>query len=332
MTKTTIPVSAEKPIRLDKFLTEKLSDLSRSQIQKLIKKNQIRVNGQLSKSNLLVTAGDTITIADAKIPENKTKKINAQSPPTSLDIIYQDKNLAIIDKPSGLVVHPDNTGHHEHTLTQGLVKKWPSIARVGDPLRPGIVHRLDKDTSGLLIVAKTQPTYEYLVNLFKKHAIEKTYLALIKGHPKTNHGLIDAAIYRDPKNRKKMAISHHSQAKSALTEFTVLQQFDACTLVEVTLHTGRTHQIRVHFSSISHPVVGDTVYGERTFNRAIKEAGLNRIFLHAHKLSFTLPDQEISRKKAKNKATLAHTKKPEFISPLPKDLSEFLQLLTQHSS
>jgi 23S rRNA pseudouridine1911/1915/1917 synthase len=212
-----------------------------------------------------------------------------------LKIVYEDNDLIVVDKPAGITVHPA-PGHTAHTLVNAILAHCPDITGLGDPIRPGIVHRLDKDTSGLLIVAKNATTQQYLISQFKTRSVTKRYLVLVKGRPEPEKGIIEAPIGRDPGNRKRMAVVE--EGRYAKTGFTVKEYLDNYTLLEVTIETGRTHQIRVHLAAINLPVAGDRVYG-------IKSPFLSRQFVHAHKLGFSLPSDGSYR---------------EFISDLPPDL------------
>jgi len=220
-----------------------------------------------------------------------------------MNVIYQDKNILVIDKPAGLLVHP--VKNEKNTLTDWLIKNYPEIKNVGDsPIRPGIVHRLDKDTSGLIVIAKNQKTFDFLKNQFKNREIEKKYLALVHGKLKEKTGIIAKSISRS--KRGKQTIAPLKNTKSAITRYKVIKEFGNYTLLEAKPETGRTHQIRVHLSSIGHPIAGDEKY---KFKR--QEKLLNRQFLHAKYLKFSLPDGSIK----------------EFKSKLPKELNNILEKL-----
>ncbi len=283
--------------RLDKYITQKESGLSRSFIQELVSSGHILVNNQSAKPSLRLKTGDTITI---EIPPETPSELKAENIP--LEIIFQDKDLLLINKPPGLTVHPA-PGHPDHTLVNGVLALEPEMEDFDDPLRPGIVHRLDKDTSGLLLVAKNRQALANLSAQFKERTIRKYYLALVKGELRPAEGFIEAPLGRDPQNRQKIAVV--SDGRHARTGYKVLRYIQGYSLLEVKLETGRTHQIRVHFAAIGHPVAGDAVYGQ-------KESWVKRQFLHAHRLSFALP---------------SNGQVVEFTSPLPPDLEEALKIL-----
>jgi len=280
--------------RLDRFVSEKCL-LSRSFVQRLIREGNITVNGERVKPGFLLRSGDEIKVI---IPPAPPQDIVPQ--PMPLNIVYEDQDLLIVDKPAGLTVHPA-PGHPQDTLVNALLARYPSLP--GDRPRLGVVHRLDKDTSGLLIVAKSQQAYHFLSQKFKERGVAKRYLALVKGKPLSPEGEIAAPIARHPKKRKEMTIVWGG--REAETNYKVIKYFKDCSLLEVTPQTGRTHQIRVHLAFIGHPVVGDKVYG-------VKSPHVKRQFLHAHYLKFPLPQGgEI-----------------ELTSPLPPDLEEALKLLS----
>jgi 23S rRNA pseudouridine1911/1915/1917 synthase len=219
-----------------------------------------------------------------------------------LDVVYADKDIIIINKPAGLTVHPA-PGHTGHTLVNALLSRYPEIAHTGEPDRPGIVHRLDKDTSGLMLIARNNEAYRNLINQFKSHTINKSYLVLVKGKLETKYGIIEAPIGRDPENRQRMAVVE--EGKEAKTTFRIKEYYDSYTLLDIKLDTGRTHQIRVHMAAIGYPVVGDTVYG-------VKSIYTNRQFVHAYKLGFHLPSDNTYH---------------EFTCELPDDLKNTLKRL-----
>ena len=262
--------------RLDKYIASKLSSVSRSFIQKLIDDNKVTVNNRPEKAGFKLSAGDRIIIG---IPQIDTTALKAETIP--LEILYEDDDLLVIDKPAGLTVHPA-PGHPEHTLVNAVLSHFPQLAESGgERLRPGIVHRLDKDTSGLVVVAKNREALANLSGQFKSRSVTKIYLTLVKGYLKPGSGLIEASLGRDRGNRKRMAITENG--KEARTRYRVLKYYqDGYTLLEVTLETGRTHQIRVHLAAIGFPVAGDITYG-------VKAPFLSRQFLHAHRIEFILP-------------------------------------------
>ena len=287
-------------IRLDKYLTQVLPQFSRAYLQKLIVQGYILVNGQRAKSNQRLSKVDRITVELPPLP------VHPSAEPIPLTIIYEDEDILVIDKPAGLTVHPA-PGHPIHTLVNAVLAHCPGLAMSNELMRPGIVHRLDKDTSGLIVIVKNDFAQEYLAAQFKSRTVTKGYLVLVKGRLSPEQGIIEAPIGRDPHSRRRMAIVE--AGKEASTKYKVRKYLNNYTLVEVTPITGRTHQIRVHLSAIGYPVVGDPVYG-------IKSAHLNRQFIHAYRLGFRLP------------STKQHQ---EFKSPLPIDLEQALEYLTQNA-
>ena len=265
----------DKKVRCDVFLSEKISNLSRTSIQKLIKEKFVFVNGKNIKPNVILDIGDEISVS---IPEKKETKLVAEE--IDLDIIYEDDFIIIINKPRNMVVHPA-AGNEEHTLVNALLNHC-KLSMINSE-RTGIVHRLDKDTTGLIICAKDDETHLKLIDMFSKREISKKYLAICNGSFSKESGFIDKPIGRDEKDRKKMSVKSKS-GKEALTEYNILTSNLKYSLVDVTLHTGRTHQIRVHFSSINHPIVGDDTYGNK--NEKIKAKGQ---MLHSYYLEFLHP-------------------------------------------
>ena len=287
---------ADKPgTRLDKYVCEKCPQLSRTYVQKLITDGYITVNDRKVKAGLKLNAGDKLTII---IPPAPPSPLSPEAIP--LNIIYEDDDLLVIDKPAGLTIHPA-PGHPSHTLVNALLSRFPDLPDTGDSLRPGIVHRLDKDTTGVMVVAKNSAAQANLMSQFKAHSVVKAYLALVKGHLTPENGVIEASIGRDPCNRKRMAVV--TEGKEARTQYQVIKYIGGYTLLEVRPETGRTHQIRVHLSAISYPVVGDTTYG-------VKSAYVPRQFIHASRLGFYLP------------STGEYV---EFTSELPPDLAQALK-------
>jgi len=284
--------------RLDKYIVEECPQLSRSYAQRLIEEGYITVNGRASKSSLRLNIGDRV---DVIIPPPAPTSLVPEEIP--LTIIYEDDDLLVVDKPAGLAVHPA-PGHPSHTLVNAILSHCPSIAVKGS-VRPGIVHRLDKDTSGLMMVAKNDAAQQSLSNQIKARSVVKRYLVLVHGRLSPERGIIEAPIGRDPSNRKRMAVV--STGREARTQYRVIRYLDSYTLLEVTLETGRTHQIRVHLSAIGFPVVGDEVYGR-------KSPHLKRQFVHACHLGFRLP------------STGQYV---EFSSKLPPDLEGALKRITQ---
>ena len=265
----------DKKVRCDVFLSEKISNLSRTSIQKLIKEKFVFVNGENIKPNIILDIGDEISVS---IPEKKENTLVAED--IDLDIVYEDDYIIIINKPRNMVVHPA-AGNEEHTLVNALLNHC-KLSMINSE-RPGIVHRLDKDTTGLIICAKDDETHLKLVDMFSKRDISKKYLAICNGRFSKESGFIDKPIGRDEKDRKKMSVKSKS-GKEALTEYNILTSNLKYSLVDVTLHTGRTHQIRVHFSSLNHPIVGDDTYGNK--NEKIKANGQ---MLHSYYLEFSHP-------------------------------------------
>jgi len=287
-------------IRLDKYLTQVLPQFSRAYLQRLIVEGRVLVNGQRTKTNQKLKKGDRITTELSPLPGYPLAE------PIPLTIIYEDGDILIIDKPAGLTVHPA-PGHPTHTLVNAVLAHCPGLAMNNETMRPGIVHRLDKDTSGLIVVAKNNFAREYLATQFKRRTVSKGYLVLVKGKLSPERGIIEAPIGRDPHSRRKMAIVEGG--KEATTQYQVQKHLDDYTLIEVTPMTGRTHQIRIHLSAIGYPVIGDPIYG-------IKAAQLNRQFIHAYRLGFRLP------------STKQHQ---EFTSPLPVDLEQTLEHLARNA-
>ena len=285
--------------RLDLFLAQHCTDLSRSQVQRLIEGGYVTVNGRAARSAWKPQPGQVISLT---IPPPEPVEVIPQEMP--LNIAYEDDDILVVDKPPGLTVHPA-PGHSHSTLVNALLAYCTDLQGIGGILRPGIVHRLDKDTSGLMVVAKNQKAHATLSRQFKERSIKKGYVALVRGSLESRDGIIEAPIGRDPKNRKRMAVV--DGGKEARTGYRVREYLEGFTLVQAFPETGRTHQIRVHFASIGHPVAGDAIYGPKT-------PGLERQFLHAHLLGFRLPGTE---------------EYVEFISELPPDLSDFLQMLRE---
>jgi len=269
-------------IRLDKFLTQQLSQ-SRSQIQKKIKAGLVLINSRVVSANYPVKTGETLILNEAE-PGNKSK---AKITSVDFEIIAQTKDYLVINKPVGLLMHgaPDLS---ETNLADLLVKKYPSMAKVGeDPYRPGIVHRIDKDVSGLILVAKTQAFFEAAKQQFIDRGIKKSYTALAHGKISAEVGLIDFPIERAAAGYKMAARPKGAGGRRAISEFTVLRRFNHFTLVKVMIKTGRTHQIRAHFSAYGHPLVGDNLYGNKTAKDVNKKLATARVYLVADELSFT---------------------------------------------
>ena len=280
--KRTLSIQADQAgIRLDRYLTCVLTGISRTTIQQLIVGGEVLVNGRTSKSGYTLRIGDEVQVMSLN-SYDKTTKIMPRS--ILLDIIYEDKDLLVVNKSAGMVVHPA-LGHHDDTLANALIARFPDIQSEDSELRPGIIHRLDKDTSGLIIIARNAATHSALVDQMKRHEIVKRYLALVEGVVALDQGSIDAPIGRNPRHRQQMAITV-VKSRAARTHFRVQERFDRHTLLLLELETGRTHQIRVHLKAIGHPIVGDPIYGSGSINRSLS---LKRQFLHAYQLKFTHP-------------------------------------------
>lgn len=263
--------------RLDAYLAKELNGLSRTQVQRLIEENRVSVNGKEARSNYRLHPGDRV---ECLVPEPQPLEVEAEDIP--LDIVYEDHDVLVVNKPQGMVVHPAN-GNFRGTLVNGLLHHCRDISGINGVLRPGIVHRIDKDTSGLLLVAKNDLAHRSLAEQIKEHSVKRVYLALVHGVMAEPGGIIDAPIGRDTKDRQKMAVVIKN-SKTALTEYTVLERLNGYTLIECRLKTGRTHQIRVHMAYINHPVVGDPKYGPKK-----PHLGFPGQALHAATIGFRHP-------------------------------------------
>ncbi|MEP6901794.1 MAG: RluA family pseudouridine synthase [Actinomycetota bacterium] len=297
--------------RLDAYLVEKIEGRSRSRLQKLIDDGDVLVNEKQSKSSYKLRAGDEIEVELTELPAVTFEPENIP-----LDIVFEDEYLAVINKKAGMVVHP-GAGISSGTLANAIASHFKfQITDSKTQNRVGIVHRLDKDTSGLIVVAKSEETHEALSEQFREREVFKSYIALVHGEMEQNAGEISAAIAREKHNRTKMAVRAHG--RKALSLWKVKKRFEKFTLLAVEIKTGRTHQIRVHLASVNHPVVGDETYNsgrDKTVRDLdVRQAitNLNRFFLHSEKLSFTHP---VSRERL------------NFTAPLPTELTEFLELL-----
>ena len=290
--------------RLDYFLSKKLIDVSRTYISKLIKDGLITVNGEKTKPRYLAREGDLITI---KLPKPKELEIIPENIP--LDIIFEDRDILVVNKPKGMVTHPapSNT---TNTLVNGLIYYNNSISSVGDITRPGIVHRLDKDTSGVLVIAKNQKSYEVLVEQFKRRKVKRMYIALVYGQLQLKEATVNAPIGRHPIDRKKMAVVYEN-SKDAITIYKVLREFRDYSLLELHLQTGRTHQIRVHMAYLNHPIVGDMIYSKRK-----NEFNITSQLLHAKAIGFYHP---------------RNGKYMEFESQLPDEFLNIIELLKKRN-
>lgn len=290
----------DKGKRLDIYIAENFNELSRTMIKKLIESNNILVNDKSEKVSYKVQANDNISI---DVPEAKETKLKAQEIP--LDIIYEDNDIIVVNKPKGMVVHPAN-GNPDGTLVNAILAICKnSLSGIGGELRPGIVHRLDKDTSGLIIVAKNDKAHINMSEQIKERNVKKTYIALVRGNVPEEEATINMPIGRSTKDRKKMAVTKNG--KQAITHFKVLKRYSKYTLLEIKIETGRTHQIRVHMAEIGYPVVGDAVY-----SNGKNEFGIEGQMLHAYKLEFMHP---------------ITNKHMELTSPLPQYFEEILKKL-----
>jgi 23S rRNA pseudouridine1911/1915/1917 synthase len=298
--------------RLDQFLSETHLNLSRSQAKSLIEKHHIFLNQKPTKPSAHIKAGDTVS---GTLP--KPSPLSLKPEPIPLTILYEDSSIIVIDKPSGMVVHPAY-GNPSGTLVNALLYHCKDLGGINGVLRPGIVHRLDKDTSGVMVVAKEDEAFHQLTKQFKNRTVEKIYWAIVYGRFSQNEGLIDSAIGRHPSERKKMS-TRTKKGRTAITRWKRVEEFYSCTLLEISPQTGRTHQIRVHLSSIGHPLLGDPLYGRKGRPNAIHDPFLkecvkrmNRQALHAHRLEFTHPQTG---------------KRVQFFSPIPQDMKEVLEWL-----
>jgi len=314
--------SQDSAKRLDVFLSQKDPALSRSQIKRLIERGEVQVGGRKAKAALRLRENDAVTLT---LPEPQKLELEAQAIP--LEVLYEDRHLIVVDKPAGLVVHP-GAGNYSGTLVNALLHRCPDLAGIGGVLRPGIVHRLDKDTSGLILVAKNDRAHRDLQSQFKGREVEKSYLALAYGIVSPPSGEIAAAVGRDDRQRKRMAVVPGGRA--ALTRYETLGYYGKTTLLACRPLTGRTHQIRVHLAHIGHPIVGDAVYGGRRPGSRPEKRGIfdepgrspgsrdkppvpcPRQFLHAHRIRFRLPGTG---------------EQVEFTAPLPADLQAVLDAL-----
>ena len=280
--------------RLDRFLAKECADLSRTRIKRLIVKGEVTVDGHPANAGYRLRTGQSVAI---QVPDPIPSHMVAQSIPIS--VLYEDEHLLVVDKPAGMPVHP-GVGHPDSTLLNAVLGLDSAIGSVGGTMRPGLVHRLDKDTSGLILVAKTDQSHERLSAQFKDRSVRKRYLALVTGHPEPADAIIDAPVGRDPYNRKKMAIVDDGRPASTL--YRTIEGYRGCAFLDVRPKTGRTHQIRVHFASIGHPLIGDETYGRA-------DPRIKRHFLHAASLEFEHPATGEMRRVE---------------SPLPQDLKALL--------
>lgn len=288
--------------RLDRFLVECLPEYSRSRLQQFIKDERVLIDGQPArKAGQPVESGMSVTIS---IPPIAPSELQPEEIP--LDIIFENDDLMVVNKPAGMVVHPA-AGHHSGTLVHAALSHAPEMEGIGGVQRPGIVHRLDKNTSGVILLAKNDQTHQFLQKQFKDRTVKKIYLALVDGSPPTSTGRVEAAIGRDPTQRKRMTVTPDHKGRRAISSYRILERFPHHTLLEVHPLTGRTHQIRVHMTFLGCPIVGDTVYGRRKPTLPIQ-----RHFLHAQRLSIVI---------------LGEVEARNFEAKLPAELDEILNAL-----
>ncbi len=285
-------------LRVDRFLALELSDFSRSRLQALIAAGCVKLNANQPRTRDVVRTGDIVQL---EVPP--LEKIEAMAEEIPLEVLFEDEDLLVINKPAGMVMHP-GAGNPEHTLVNALLSHCLTLSGIGGKERPGIVHRLDKETSGCLVVAKNDNAHRDLSRQFAARTLKKIYLALVAGRLKAKSGVIDAPIERHPIHRQRMSVARSSRGRSAKTEYRVLRSGSEISLVECTLHSGRTHQIRVHLHHLGHPVLGDKLYAPRVGK------GFARQMLHAWKLGFTHPRTAESM---------------EFEAPLPQDFTVALE-------
>src|SRR5213082_307879 len=266
----------EAMLRLDQFMTKRLPEFSRSRLQQLIRDGFVLLNNSTSRPRQIVRGGDKIQLTEPPL-----EKIEALPEQIPLEILFEDNDLIVINKPAGLVVHP-GAGHREHTLVNALLHHFPKLSGIGGKERPGIVHRLDKETSGCLVVAKTDVAHHGLSGQFAARTIEKIYLALVAGKLRKSAGTVEEKIGRHPVDRQRMSTASR-RGRAAKTEYRVLSSSNEMSLVECKLHSGRTHQVRVHLQHLGHPVLGDKIYGKK------HTAPFARQMLHAWKLGFQHP-------------------------------------------
>ncbi|MDD5638566.1 MAG: RluA family pseudouridine synthase [Candidatus Pacebacteria bacterium] len=306
-----------KPLRLDKYLTMEIKNISRKKIDFLIKEGKIKIEGKTKiKPSFVLKGGEKIYVDISGLEEKEPIVLKPQSLSPEPKILYEDEDLIVIDKPAGIIVHPSLNNLKLPSIASWLIKKYPFLSEVGeDRLRPGIVHRLDKETSGVLVVAKNNFSFNYLKNLFKERKIRKKYIALVRGEIKTPEGEINLPLGRSKKSpmKRKVIIKNQQvqRGKAALTKYRVLKRFQGYTLLEVIPETGRTHQIRVHLASIGFPVVGDRFYGKSKSSEQDKDLNLSRHFLHAQEIAFLSPKGNFLK----------------IESPLPLELKGILQKL-----
>lgn len=307
----------EAGTRLDLWLAARLPEISRTRIKALVDGGHVSVSGARSKASHRLKAGERV---EATIPPPPPEETVPE--PIPLRIVFEDEHVLVVDKPAGMVTHP-GAGRPTGTLAAAALAHAPGVAGVGGPRRPGIVHRLDKGTSGLIVLAKTPRAYESLTAQLSTRTVSRRYLAVVQGVVRRAEGVIDAAIGRDPRSRVRMAVAREGKGKRAVTRFRVLERLRDATLVECRLETGRTHQIRVHMASLGHPLLGDNTYGRRAARPAAADpeldtliAGLDGVALHAAGLGFLHP---------------ATGEPLEFASPLPNRIERLLWRLRDRS-
>jgi 23S rRNA pseudouridine1911/1915/1917 synthase len=265
---------------LDVFLQENLTEYSRSRLQQWVKEGRVRVNGAAARPSYRLRGGETVEVEPAELPA-----LDAEPEDIPLKILYEDEDVVVVDKPAGMVVHA-GAGVRSGTLVNALLHRFESLSQLGGELRPGIVHRLDRYTSGVLLVARSDAAHRKLAAQFAARRVEKVYLALVHGNLKADEGRVEKPISRDPAARVRMT-ARRAAGRAAITEYRVLRRFAGFTFLEVRIRTGRTHQIRVHLSSLGHPVAGDRLYGAPAKVPGLPPLG--RFFLHAHRLRFEQP-------------------------------------------
>lgn len=296
----TLQFAEKQPQRLDKFLVSRLPDFSRSRLQSLIKNGLVTLNGEPARK-----AGqmlEDLVNVEVRIPPSEPVELQPEAIP--LDIVFENEDLLVVNKPAGMVVHPA-AGHSTGTLVHAALAHAPEMEGIGGEQRPGVVHRLDKDTSGLILMAKNDRTHRWLQDQFRLRKVEKIYLALTDGRPPTPTGRVEAPIGRDTRQRKQMAIVVPKKGRAAVSEYRTLENFPEHTLLEVRPVTGRTHQIRLHLAFLGCPIAGDTIYGRRHSTIPIE-----RHFLHAARLTIRLPGESEAR---------------VFAAPLPSELEQVLE-------
>jgi 23S rRNA pseudouridine1911/1915/1917 synthase len=291
----------ESQLRLDRFLARQLPEYSRSRIQQLIRAGFVRLNGVTTRPRELVRSGDAIELTEPPL-----EKIENQPEPIPLDILFEDNDLIVINKPAGLVVHP-GAGHRQHTLVNALLSHCATLSGIGGKERPGIVHRLDKETSGCLVVAKTDTAHRELSRQFAERTVDKIYLALVAGKLRKDAGVIEEKIGRHPVHRQRMSVAS-ARGRAAKTEYRVLRSGEQASLIECRLHSGRTHQIRVHLHHLGHPVLGDKVYAPRLAK------DFPRQMLHAWKIEFQHPTTD---------------QRKNFEAPLADDFAPAMKMTTE---